>query len=566
MENIFFKDYTGTFDGSIPFSLIDVGMYKPAIERGIEKAMEEVNEIADNPEPPTFANTVEALDRAGSDLERVLNAFGPLVSALSSDRMMEIQLRMSPKLSEFSLAVAMNEKLWERVKTVYENRGAENLEPEQLTLLEDRYHSFRLGGALLSGEMKEEFKKNTSEQSELVARFGNNVLNELNATKVEIAESEAPGIDADLVDKARQEAEKAGCEQGTLRFGLDQPTYMAVMKSADSRDVRRKFYLAYCGRNMKGDYNNLPVLSRIAEIRRRNAQILGYDNAAQLRVERNMAHTPENVMKLLDNLRKAYSSPLEKELAEVAAFAGHTLEPWDYQYYSNKLRQAKYSFDEEALRPYLVLDNVVKATFSLANKLYGITFTEREDVERYHSDVRVFSVNDSDGSYIGLLYMDFFTRESKRPGAWMTEFRPQHHDKDGQDVRPHITIVTNFAPPAGDKPALLRPRDVETLLHEFGHALHGLLSRCRYAGTAGTNVRRDFVELPFADERGFRYLRRFSFRGRSPLFGRHACSCRSCGRMAAFIDFRRCLSVYPTVELRLSRYGLAHASRCLRVG
>lgn len=503
MENIFFTDYTGTFDGSIPFSRIEVDMYEPAIERGIEKALEEVNGIATNPEPPTFANTIEALDRAGADLERVMNAFGPLVSALSSDRMMEIQLRVSPRLSEFGLAVAMNEQLWERVKTVYENRCRENLDQEQLTMLEDRYHSFRLGGALLTGDAKDEFKKNTSEQSELVARFGNNVLNEINATKVEIAESESGGIDNDLIEIARKEAEKAACGEGMLRFGLDQPTYMAVMKSAQSRDVRRKFYLAYCGRNMKGDYNNLPVLARIAEIRRRNAVILGYENAAQLRVERNMAHTPGNVMKLLDDLREAYSAPLGKELAEVADFAGHDLEPWDYQYYSNKLRQAKYSFDEEALRPYLSLDNVVKATFSLANRLYGITFTERDDVEKYHPDVRVFSVNDADGSYIGLLYMDFFTRESKRPGAWMTEFRPQHHEADGTDVRPHITIVTNFAPPSGGKPALLRPRDVETLLHEFGHALHGLLSRCRYVATAGTNVRRDFVELPSQMNEGF---------------------------------------------------------------
>ena len=226
-------------------------------------------------------------------------------------------------------------------------------------------------------------------------------------------------------------------------------------------------------------------------------------------VERNMAHTPGNVMKLLNELREAYSGPLKQELAELKEFAGRELNPWDYSYFANKLRQERYNLDEEELRPYLPLNRVVDAMLALAGKLYGISFKETDRVEKYHPDVRVFEVCDSDDSYIGLLYMDFFTRESKRPGAWMTEFRSQRHEPDGTDVRPHITIVTNFAPPAGDKPALLRPREVETLLHEFGHSLHGLLSKCRYASTSGTNVRRDFVELPSQMNEGFATRKEF---------------------------------------------------------
>lgn len=480
-------------------------MYEPAVDRGIDKALAEVEAISNNPEPADMENTIRALDRAGEDLDRVLMAFEPLTSAMSSDEMMEIDMRISPKLTRFSLAIAMNERLWKRVKDVYDMRHTLDLDSEDRMLLENRYFGFIRNGALLEGADRERFKDIASEISELTTKFGNNVLSELNATTVDISCTEASGISDDLIDNAR----KKSTEEGVLRFGLDQPTYMAVMKSADLESVRKKFYLAYCGRNIGGDFDNLGVLSRIAVLRRESAALLGFDNAASMIVERNMAHTPGNVMKLLNELREAYSGPLKQELAELKEFAGRELNPWDYSYFANKLRQERYNLDEEELRPYLPLDGVVDAMLALAGKLYGISFKETDRVEKYHPDVMVFEVCDSDDSYIGLLYMDFFTRESKRPGAWMTEFRSQRQEPDGTDVRPHITIVTNFAPPAGDKPALLRPRDVETLLHEFGHSLHGLLSKCRYTSTSGTNVRRDFVELPSQMNEGFATRKEF---------------------------------------------------------
>ncbi|MBO4944328.1 MAG: M3 family metallopeptidase, partial [Muribaculaceae bacterium] len=505
MNNIFFEPYKDTFDSSIPFSKITADMYEPAVDRGIDKALAEVEAISNNPEPADMENTIRALDRAGEDLDRVLMAFEPLTSAMSSDEMMEIDMRISPKLTRFSLAIAMNERLWKRVKDVYDMRHTLDLDSEDRMLLENRYFGFIRNGALLEGADRERFKDIASEISELTTKFGNNVLSELNATTVDISCTEASGISDDLIDNAR----KKSTEEGALRFGLDQPTYMAVMKSADLESVRKKFYLAYCGRNIGGDFDNLGVLSRIAVLRRESAALLGFDNAASMIVERNMAHTPGNVMKLLNELREAYSGPLKQELAELKEFAGRELNPWDYSYFANKLRQERYNLDEEELRPYLPLNRVVDAMLALAGKLYGISFKETDRVEKYHPDVRVFEVCDSDDSYIGLLYMDFFTRESKRPGAWMTEFRSQRHEPDGTDVRPHITIVTNFAPPAGDKPALLRPREVETLLHEFGHSLHGLLSKCRYASTSGTNVRRDFVELPSQMNEGFATRKEF---------------------------------------------------------
>lgn len=484
-------------------------MYEPAIDKGIEKALAEIDEISTNGTEPDMDNTVRALERVGKDLDRVLLAFEPLTSALSSDEMMDIDMRTSPKLAQLSLAVAMNEKLWKRVKTVYDKREALNLSPEDSMLLENRYFSFQRNGALLQGAERERFKQIATELSQLTTQFGNNVLTELNATKVDISADDAAGISDELTDKAKETARNDGLGEDMLRFGLDQPTYMAVMKSADNRGVREQFYRAYCGRNIGGERDNLKILSKIAMLRRECAEILGYSNSASLIVERNMAHTPENIMKLLNELRTAYEGPLKKEIEEIEAFAGHKLQPWDYSYYSNKLRQARYSFDEEALRPYLPLDKVVDGVLHMASELYGIKFAESDRVEKYHPDVKVYEVSDSDGSYIGLLYMDFFTRESKRPGAWMTEFRPQYHEEDGRDVRPHITIVTNFAPPVCDKPALLRPREVETLLHEFGHALHGLLSKCRYCSLSGTSVRRDFVELPSQMNEGFATRKEF---------------------------------------------------------
>jgi len=496
-----FETTFATEHQTVPFGKIANADYEPAIDRGIALAQKEIDAIVSNPAAPTFENTIVALERAGADLNRVLNVFFPLLSADADNEMMEISMRVSPKLSDYSTSVTLNAGLWNRVKTVYDQRESLKLDPEDAMLLQKTYDSFALSGADLQGADRETYKKLNAELSELTNKFGQNVLKELNTYEIWLTANDLAGLPKGVVDEASQLAESKG-RKGEFLFTLAQPTYMAFMKYSERPDLRQRFYRLYTCRNTKGEYSNVENMKRIAEVRRQIAVLLGAKTYAEHSLKRTMAENPENVYKLLDQLRDAYTPAYKREIAELTEFASKlegkpvTINAWDYSYYANKLKNDKYSYDEEQLRPYFELDNVIEGVFGLATKLYGLTFTRNESIEGYHADVKAFDVNDAEGNFIGIIYTDFFPRATKRPGAWMTGFRDQQVLPDGTDERPHVSIVMNFTKPTADTPSLLTPYEVETFLHEFGHALHGLLTRCKYASLSGTNVYRDFVELP----------------------------------------------------------------------
>ena len=490
-----------TVHGTAPFSKINNSQWIDAVDRGIKLAQQEVDAIVKQRSMPDFDNTILALENSGEDLNRVLNVFFPLMSANADDEMMNISVEISRKLSDYSTAQILNTELWNRIRQVYDNRAKFNLNPEDSMLLQQTYDAFALSGATLEGADREKFKKLSAELSELTTRFGQNVLKELNTYEIWLKKDELAGLPQGVINAAAENAKAKG-RDGEYLFGLDQPTYMAVMKYADSDAVREKFYKLYTGRNIKGEYSNIDILKRIAEVRRQIANLLGKETYADHSLTNTMAQNPANVYKLLNQLREAYRPALDKDMKELAEFASvqagkpTEITPWNYSYWSNKHRQAKYSFDEEALRPYFELSNVVDGVFGLATRLYGLHFTENPDIEVYHPDVKAYEVTDDNGEYVGVLYTDFFPRATKRPGAWMTNFKEQWITEDGKNSRPHVSIVMNFTKPTADTPSLLTPYEVETFLHEFGHSLHGLLANTHRRSLSGTSVYRDFVELP----------------------------------------------------------------------
>ncbi len=500
-QNPFFEEFKGTPHGTTPFDRISVADYEPAIDRGIKLGLEGVEKIVANPEAPTFENTVVALERSGKDLDRVLNVFFPLLSSLSDDAMMELSMKITPRLSDYSTTISLNEGLWKRIKTVHDSGDTLRLSPEDKMLLKRTYESFTRNGALLEGADRETYAKLSSRLSELTTLFGQNVLKEVNTYEIWLTADDLAGLPESSIEAAALAAKEKGRE-GEYLFTLDQPVYMAFMKYSSRPDLREKMYRLYTGRNSKGEYNNLPVMKEIAETRLKIANLLGYKTYADYSLATTMAANPENVYRLLNSLRDAYRPAQEAEFKELTEFASKLegrpvkIQPWDYSYYANKLKNDKYSYDEEALRPYFELNNVIDGVFGLAGKLYGLKFVKNPEIPVYHPDVTAFDVIDNDGSYLGVIYTDFFPRASKRPGAWMTEFKGQETTEDGTNSRPHVTIVMNFTKPTDSKPSLLTPYEVETFLHEFGHGLHGLLANTRYASLAGTNVLRDFVELP----------------------------------------------------------------------
>ncbi len=375
------------------------------------------------------------------------------------------------------------------------------LTPEDKTLLKRTYESFTRNGALLEGADRDTYAKLSSRLSELTTLFGQNVLKEVNTYEIWLKSDDLAGLPESSVEAAALAAKEKG-RDGEYLFTLDQPVYVAFMKYSDRPDLREKMYRLYTGRNTKGEYNNLPVMKEIAETRLKLANLLGYKTYADYSLATTMAANPDNVYRLLNSLRDAYRPAQEAEFKELAEFASGLegrpvkIMPWDYSYYANKLKNAKYSYDEEALRPYFELNNVIGGVFGLAEKLYGLKFVKNPDIPVYHPDVTAFDVMDRDGSFLGVIYTDFFPRSSKRPGAWMTEFKGHETTAEGVNSRPQVTIVMNFTKPTDSKPSLLTPYEVETFLHEFGHGLHGLLANTKYASLAGTNVLRDFVELP----------------------------------------------------------------------
>lgn len=500
--NPFFEDYT-TLHGTVPFDDIKIEHYEPAFIEGMKQHKAEIDAIVNNPEAPTFANTIEPYEKAGQLLSKASRVFSVLRSAETNDEMQELAMKMMPLLSEHSNSISLNEALFARIKAVYDQRESANLTGEQLQLLQDIYNGFARGGANLQGEQKEKYRELSQKLSLLALKFSENCLKETNAYLKVITDSTLlSGLPESAITAAKETAKEKNVEGWA--FTLHAPSYIPVMTYADNRDLRKEIYMAYntqCTHD--NEYNNLDVVKELANTRMEIAQLLGYKDYASYMLEDRMAQNSEAVYNLLNQLLDAYTPTAKKEFAEVQALArkeaGNNFElmPWDWSYYSNKLKNEKYQINDEMLRPYFELSNVKKGVFGLATKLYGITFKENKEIPVYHKDVTAYEVFDKDGKFLAVFYTDFHPRAGKRSGAWMTSFKDQWIDqKTGENSRPHVTIVMNFTKPTQDKPALLTFDEVETFMHEFGHALHGMFANTNYESLSGTAVYRDFVELP----------------------------------------------------------------------
>ena len=522
--NPFFLPYD-TPHYTVPFNRITLADYEEAMMEGIRREDEQIKKIINNPDEPTFENTIIPEDEVKGRkhyydlLSRVESVFFNMLSAETNDEMDALAQKMSPILTKHGNDVSLNPKIFERVKYVYEHHG--ELTPEENCLLEKSYEGFVRSGALLDEAGKDRLRKLTEEASMLSLQFSQNVLKENKAYTLHITDEQQ--LDG-LPNTAREAAHEAAKEHGLKGwvFTLDAPSYGPFMMYSTQRELRKELYMARNTLCIKdNDTNNLELCKRLINLRREMAQLLGYDTFADYVMKHRMATKVENVYKLLNDLIEAYKPKAIEEREEVEALAkeeegaAFKMEPWDLAYYSQLLKKKKYDLDPEMLRPYLELGNVIKGVFGLATRLYGITFKENKDIPVYHPDVKPYEVYDKDGSYLAVLYVDFHPRKGKRDGAWMTEFQGQWIERDGTNVRPHASLVMNFSKPTEDKPALLRLGEVETFLHEFGHSLHGIFANTRFESLSGTNVWWDFVELPsqfmenFAVEKEF--LRTFAF-------------------------------------------------------
>lgn len=482
------------------FDKIETQHYIPAFKQAIEEGKAEIDAIVNNPEAPSFKNTIEALEYAGETLNGISHIFYNLLEANTNEEMQNIAEEISPLTTEFSMYVRLNDGLFQRIKSVYEQRESLNLDDVELRLLEKTYEGFARNGANLSPEDKETYSKYMEELSLLSLQFGKNVLAATNAFSLNLTdENDLAGL-PDYVKEQAADAAKNKDLQGWL-FDLTAPSYVPFMKFSERRDLREKMYRQYNTRAFGGELDNSDIIKRIAELRIKVANILGYKNFAEYQTERRMAKNPTSVNEFLSKLLGPALPKAKQEVAELNTYAkahGFTekeIMPWDFSFYSEKLRAEKYDLRDEQLKPYFQLDLCINAIFDLANKLYGLTFSELNDIPVYHQDVKVYEVKDKDGSHLALFYADFFPRESKRGGAWMTEFRGQRI-YNNIDERPLISIVTNFTKPTSDTPSLITHDEFTTLLHEFGHALHGIITKGKYESMTGTSVDHDFVELP----------------------------------------------------------------------
>ena len=522
-DNVFFEEYD-TPHHTVPFNRIRFEHYEEAFMEGIRRDDEIIEKTINDPEEPTFENTIARVDTSKGEhyydlLDRVSTVFSCMLSAETNDQLDELAQKLSPILTKHANDVMLNKRLFERVKHVYEHHR--ELTPEEQMLLEKSYDGFVRSGALLDDEGKDHLRKLTEEAGVLSLQFSQNLLKENKAYTLHITDEKQ--LDG-LPDTAREAAAMTAKERNLdgWVFTLDMPSYSPFMTYSTQRDLRRQMYMA---RNTvcthQNDENNLAICQRLINLRREIAQLLSYDTYADYVLKHRMASKVENVYQLLNDLIAAYKPTALKEkeaLSEIAKRqegADFVMEPWDTAYYSHQLQMEKYNLDAEMLRPYFKLENVIKGVFGLATRLYGITFKENKDIPVYHPDVKAYEVSDRDGSYLAVLYADFFPRKGKQGGAWMTEFQGQWIDRKGNNVRPHASLVMNFTKPTDDKPALLTLGEVETFLHEFGHSLHGMFANTRFESLSGTNVWWDFVELPsqfmenFAVEREF--LQTFAF-------------------------------------------------------
>ena len=522
--NPFFLPYD-TPHNTAPFDRITLADYEEAMMEGIRREDEQIEKIINNPDEPTFENTIIPEDEVKGRkhyydlLSRVESVFFNMLSAETNDEMDALAQKMSPILTKHSNDISLNPKIFERVKYVYEHHC--KLTPEENCLLEKSYEGFVRSGALLDETGKDRLRKLTEEASMLSLQFSQNVLKENKAYTLHITDEQQLDGLPDTARDAAQEAAKEHELEGWV-FTLDAPSYGPFMMYSTQRELRKDLYMARNTLCIKdNDTNNLELCKRLINLRREMVQLLGYDTFADYVMKHRMATKVENVYKLLNDLIEAYKPKAIQEREEVETLAkeeegaAFKMEPWDLAYYSQLLKKKKYDLDPEMLRPYLELGNVIKGVFGLATRLYGITFKENKDIPVYHPDVKPYEVYDKDGSYLAVLYVDFHPRKGKRDGAWMTEFQGQWIERDGTNVRPHVSLVMNFSKPTEDKPALLRLGEVETFLHEFGHSLHGIFANTRFESLSGTNVWWDFVELPsqfmenFAVEKEF--LRTFAF-------------------------------------------------------
>ncbi len=484
--------------GAPQFDKIKTEHYLPAFEQAITEAKAEIDAIVNNPDAPTFENTIAALDEAGGRLNDAAGIFYNLMEADTNDQMQDIAEKVSPMMTEYSMYVSLNEPLFARVKAVHES--AEGLEPDQARLLEKTWKSFVRSGANLGAEDKETYSKLSEQLSLLTLQYGKNVLAATNSFTLNLTdEADLEGL-PDFVREAAVETAKSKEMEGWA-FDLSAPSYGAFMKYSTRRDLRQKMWMAYNTRATEGENSNIELCRQIAESRLKIANILGYETYADYALEERMAKNPQTVnefiQKLLEPSLPAAKAEVKElyEYARANGFEDSEIQPWDFGFWSEKLKDARYSINDEQLKPYFRLESCIDAAFGLAEKLYGLTFEERKDIPVYHPDVKVYDVKDADGVHKALFYADFFPRASKRGGAWMTEFRGQSI-VNGVEKRPFISLVTNFTKPIAGKPALLTHDELTTLLHEFGHSLHGILAEGRYSSLTGTNVSRDFVELP----------------------------------------------------------------------
>lgn len=494
----------------LPFDKITASDLEAAVKEGIEYQNQAIDAIVNQRSTPTFENTVVALDRSGWELNRAILALSNLEGACGDEDYQKAMQNVTPLLSEHSANILLNEKLFERIKSVYDNREKDtSLTPEDLRLITETYDSFADNGANLKGKDRERYRALTAELSDLNLKFSQNVTNGMKdkSRRMFVTEAETAGLPESIKTAAKVEADAALAEEGKSNdeglylFTVFAPSYSPFMKYADNRSLREKLYRLYNSRNIDGEYSNIEILKDIANVRLEIAKLLGHNSFAEYNLTHTMAGDPKTVMDFLASLNEAYTEPMKKEVAEIQDFARKSqgadfvLMPWDYSYWSDKLKNEKYAFNDEDMKPYFELNNTIEGVFGLATKLFGYKFKRNKNIPTYHPDAEAFDVYDKDGKILGVIYTDFYYRPGKGSGAWMTEFNTETKDDEGNRNVPVVSIVMNFSKPVGNEPVLLTPYEVETFLHEFGHALHGLSAQAKYASLSGTNVYHDFVEL-----------------------------------------------------------------------
>lgn len=484
-----------------PFSKIENHHFYPAICKGIEEARHQVEVISTASSDPTFSNTVEALEAVGDKLEKSAEIFFNLLSAETNSELQEVAQKVSPLLTQYQNDIALNPQLFERVEAVWEQRKELNLDEEQQELLRQTYQSFVRNGARLAEEKQDQLRKLDEKLAQLSLQFGDNVLAETNAYELFLEEDEVEGLPESAKEAAREDAE-AHDKAGKYRISLQMPSFIPFLTYARRRDLREKLFRAFGRKAFQGnEYDNQEIVLQIARLRYQRAQLLGYNTHADYILQERMAGSSQQVHTFLEELLEPALPAARQEMEDLQNFAKELdqidqLQRWDVAYYTEKLKQKRFALEDEKLKPYFELQRVIQGAFDVAGKLYGLSFQERQDIPVYHPDVRTYEVRDSQNRHLAVFYGDFFPRDGKRGGAWMTLYRQQHRDMQGEDVRPQVSIVCNFSKPTQNKPSLLTFNEVLTLFHEFGHALHAMQARGRYGSLSSPNVYWDFVELP----------------------------------------------------------------------